>query len=104
MGTHNGHNVPFLESASLKKRKRKALKRIKQIYKIPKKGKKKKKKKMPSEVPKVAIDLLFEGSWKYRRRERVPKAGSRRETITEPIDSGIGVPHNFPISLYHLFV
>ena len=36
-----------------------------------------------------------EGSWKYRRRERVPKAGSRREeTITEPINSCIGVPHN----------
>ena len=41
MGTQNGHNVPFLESASLKKRKRKAMKRIKQIYKISKKGNKK---------------------------------------------------------------
>ena len=30
-------------------------------------------------VPKVVIDLLFEGSRKYRRRERVPKPGSRRE-------------------------
>ena len=41
-------------------------------------------------VLKVVIDLPFEGSRKYRRRERVPKAGSRRkETITEPIaDSG----------------
>ena len=33
MGTQNGHNVTFLESASLKKRKR-----IKQFYKISKKG------------------------------------------------------------------
>ena len=31
MGTKNGHNVPFLESASLRKRKRKAMKRIKKI-------------------------------------------------------------------------
>ena len=45
MGTQNEHNAPILESASLKKRKRKAMKRIKQIYKISKKGKKKKKKK-----------------------------------------------------------
>ena len=43
-------------------------------------------------VPKVVIDLPFEGrkvegSRKYRRRERVPKVGSRREeTITEPIN------------------
>ena len=36
-----GHNVPFLESASLRKRKRKAMKRIKQKYKISKKGNKK---------------------------------------------------------------
>ena len=28
MGTHNGHNVPFLESVSLKKRKRKAVKSV----------------------------------------------------------------------------
>ena len=41
LGTQNGHNVPFLESASLKIRKRKAMKRIKQIYKISKKGNKK---------------------------------------------------------------
>ena len=33
MGTQNGHNVPFLKSASLGKRKRKATKRIKQIGK-----------------------------------------------------------------------
>ena len=45
------------------------------------------------------IDLPFEGrkvegSWKYRRRERVPKAGSRREeTITEPINSCTGEFH-----------
>ena len=65
-----------------KKRKRKAAKRIKQIYNISKKAIKKF---MPS-GPKVVIDLPFEGSWKYRRRERVPKARSRREeTITEPI-------------------
>ena len=44
-------------------------------------------------VPKVVIDLSFEGrkvegSWKYRSRERVPKEGSRREeTITEAINS-----------------
>ena len=42
MGTHNGHTVPFFESASLKKRKRKAMKRIKQVYKIFKKVDKKK--------------------------------------------------------------
>ena len=41
----------------------------------------------------MVIDLPFEGrkvegSWRYRRRERVPKAGSRgEETITEPINS-----------------
>ena len=33
MGTQNGHNVPFLESASLEKRKRSV---IKQFYKISK--------------------------------------------------------------------
>ena len=48
----------------------------------------------------MVIDLPFEGknvegSRKYRRRERVPKAGSRgEEIITEPINSRIGVPHN----------
>ena len=47
-------------------------------------------------IPKVVIDLPFEGrkvegSWKYRRRERVPKAGRRKgETISEPINSCIG--------------
>ena len=41
------------------------------------------------------MDLPFEGrkvegSRKYRRRERVPKAGSgREETITEPINSRV---------------
>ena len=35
MGTQNGHNVPFLESASLEKRKRSV---IKQFYKISKKS------------------------------------------------------------------
>ena len=87
MGTQNRHNVPFLESASLRKRKRKTMKRTKQKYKISKKGNKKKSCHL---VPKVVIDLPFEerkveGSRKYRR-ERVPKTGSRREeTITEPI-------------------
>ena len=38
MGTQNGHNVPFLESESLKKRERKVMTRIKQIAKILKKG------------------------------------------------------------------
>ena len=42
METQKGHNVPFLESASFKKRKRNAMKRIKKIYKISKKGNKKK--------------------------------------------------------------
>ena len=97
MGTQNGHNVPFLKSASLKKRKKKAMKRIKQISKISKKGNRKKK--SCHLVPKVVIDLPFqgrkvEGSRKYRRRERLPKAGSRREeTITEPINSCIGEFH-----------
>ena len=50
-------------------------------------------------VPKVVIDLPFEGrkvegSWKYRSRERVPKEGSRREeTITEAINSCTGDFH-----------
>ena len=39
-----------------------------------------------------------EGSWKYRRRERVPKAGSRGgETITEPINSRIGEFHTIVV-------
>ena len=63
MGTQNGHNVPFLEFASLKKRKRKALKRIKQIDKIFKKGNRKKKKSCHL-VPKMVIDLPIEGSMK----------------------------------------
>ena len=90
MGTQNRPNVPFLESASLKKWKRKAMKRIKQIHKISKNGSDDKKKKSCHLVPKVVIDLPFEGrkvegSRKYGRRERVPKAGSRREeAITEP--------------------
>ena len=89
-GNTTGHNVPFLEFASLKKRKRKAMKKVNQIYKISKKGKKKKKKRICHLVPNMVIDLLFEGkkvegSRKYRRKERVPKVGSRREeTITEP--------------------
>ena len=80
---------PLSSLQHLKKRKRKAMTRIKQVYKISKKGNKKKSCHL---VPKVVIDLHFEarkveGSWKYRRREKVPKAGSRREeTITEPIN------------------
>ena len=99
MEAQNGHNVPFLKSASLKKRKRKAMKRIKQIYKI----KKKNNKKSCHLVPKVVIDLPFEGknvegNRKCRRRERVPKAGSRREeTITEPIDSCTGEFHTIVV-------
>ena len=58
MGTQNRHKVPFLESASLKKWKRKAMKRIKQMHKISKKGNKKKSCHL---VPKVVIDLPFEG-------------------------------------------
>ena len=89
MGTQNGHNVPFLESPSRRKKKRKAIKRTKQKYKISKKGNKKKSCHL---VHKVVIDLPFEGSRKYRRRERVPKAGSRREkNITELIDSCIEI-------------
>ena len=100
METQNGHNVPFLESASLDKRKRNVMKRIKQFYKISKKGNKKKSCHL---VPKVVIDLPFEGrkvkgSQKYRRRERVPKAGSRgEETITEPINSHIGEFHTIVV-------
>ena len=76
MGTQNGHNVPFLGSVFLKKRKRKAMIRIKQIDKILKKGDSKID--LWHLVPKVVIDLPFEGrkvegSQKYRRRERVPK-------------------------------
>ena len=84
------------EWASLNKRKRKTMERIKHIYEIYKKGNKKKSCHL---VPKVVIALPFEGrkverSRKYRRRERVSKAGSRREeTITEPINSCIGEFH-----------
>ena len=42
MRTQNGHNVPFLESVALTKRKRKAMKRIKRIDKTFKKGNRKK--------------------------------------------------------------
>ena len=81
----------FLESASHKKRKRRAVKRIKQIYKLFEKKKKR------HLVPKVVIDLPFEGSQKYRK-QRVPKAGSKREeTITEMIDSCIGEFHTIVV-------
>ena len=72
MGTQNGHNVPFLESASLAKRKREAIKKIKQINKISKKGGKKQKKKQKKSrhlVPKVVIDLPFE-----RRKPEIQKS------------------------------
>ena len=101
MGTQNGHNVPFLESASLKKRKRNVMKRIKQFYKISKKGDKKKK--SCHLVPKVVMDLTFDGRKvqgrrKYRRRVRAPKAGSRgEENITDPINSCIGEFHTIVV-------
>ena len=100
MGTQNGHNVPFLESASLKKRKRDVMERIKQFYEISKKGNKENSCHL---VPKVVIDLPFEGrkvegSRKYRRRERVPKARSRgEETISEPINFCIGEFHTIVV-------
>ena len=74
-------------------------KRIKQISKISKRVIKK----LCHLVPKVVIDLPFEGrkvegSRKYRRRERVPKAGSRREeTITELINYCIGEFHTIVV-------
>ena len=88
MGTQKGHNEPLLESASLRKRKRKTMKRLNKFFKYLKRVIKK----SCHLVPKVVIDLPFEGrkverSQKYRMRERVPKVGSRREeTITEPIN------------------
>ena len=53
------------------------------MHKISKKGNNKEKKSCHL-VPKMVIDLPFErrkveGSQKYRRRERVPKVGSRRK-------------------------
>ena len=50
MRTQNGHNVPFLKSASFKKRKRNVMKPIKQFYKISKKGNKKNKKSCTTEA------------------------------------------------------
>ena len=73
MGTQNGHNVPFLESASLKKRKRSVMKRIKQFYKISKKSNRKEKKKCHL-VPKVVIDLPFEGR-KVEKKLEIQKKG-----------------------------
>ena len=70
----------------MKRKKNKFIKYLKSVIK----------KKSCHLVPKVVIDLPFEGRkvegrWKYRGRERVPKLGSRREeTITEPINSRIG--------------
>ena len=58
--------MPFLESVSLKKRKRKALTRIEQIAKIFKKGNsnvyEERKKQLCHLVPKLVIDVPFEGS------------------------------------------
>ena len=79
---------------------RKAVKRIKKFIKYLKSVIKK----SCHLVPKVAIDLPFEGrkvegSQKYRGRERAPKVGSRREeTITEPINSRIGEFHTIIVS------
>ena len=105
MGTQNGYNVPFLESASLKKRKRKTMKRIKQIYKISNRVIKK----SCHLVPKVVVALPFEGrkvegSQKYRRRERVPKAGSRREEMPQASTRTSRLGHSFyyiPFAVYH---
>ena len=85
MGTQNWHNVPFLKSfyclsfpyEKEKKGNKKTKKKL--IYKISKKGNKKKSCHL---VPKVVIDLSYEGgkvegSRKYRRRESVPKVGSK---------------------------
>ena len=66
----NGYNVPFLESASLmRKRKRKPMKRIKRFYKISKKGNRRKNKSCHL-VPKVVTDLPFEG-----RKPEIQKEG-----------------------------
>ena len=54
----------------------------------------------------MVVDLPFEGrkvegSRKYRRKERAPKAGSRgEETITEPINSRIGEFHTIVVGKY----
>ena len=104
MGIQNGHNVPFLKSASLEKRKRSVIKQLYKISRVNKKTSKKcNKKKSCHLAPKVVIDLPFEGrkvkgSQKYRGRERVPKVGSRREeTITEPINFRIGEFHTIVV-------
>ena len=77
MGTQNGHNVPFLEPASLEKRKRNIMKRLKQLYKISKKGNKKKSCHL---VPKVVIDcLLKEGRLKEAKNTERRRELQRRE-------------------------
>ena len=59
-------------------------------------------------VPKVVIDLPFEGRKiegrrKYRRRERVPKAGSRREeTINEPIGYDENLRHEIHAAVFFI--
>ena len=80
---------------------------MKQVYKISKKCNKKKSCRL---VPKVVIDLPFEGrkaegSQKYRGRERVPKVGSRREeTITEPRILGKIFVHSFACVIAPFFL
>ena len=75
MGTQNGHIVPFLESASLKKRKR-----IKQIYKVFKKGNNNNnKEKKNSCHPEVVIDLPFEG-----RKPEIQKKGESSKGGKKP--------------------
>ena len=62
MRTQNRHNGPFLESVSLKKRKRKAMTRIKQIVKLFKKRNSNiyvEEKKSCHLIPKVVIELLL---------------------------------------------
>ena len=60
MGTQNGQNVPFLESASLEKRKRSV---IKQFYKISKK----------TNVPNLDLGLERNGC------ERVKMGGKKKK-------------------------
>ena len=83
MGTQNGHNAPFLESASLRKRKRKEMERIKQIYKISKKGNKKISCHL---VPKVEIALPFEGRQAEESRLKA------RVLLTDQFDHLTGKP------------
>ena len=83
-----GTMYPFLSLHPLRNGKKWAMKRLKQIHEMSKKGNNNKKKSCHL-VPKVVIDLPFEGrkveGSQECRRGRGPKAGSRREEIvTEP--------------------